>query len=198
MILNVFIQNFSHMVNLVDLPNIDFLSSLNITNRGDLTQKLHWAFKMYDLDNDGYISKQDLVEVLTAIYAMVGSAVEFHATDSTPEKRVEKIFQLMDLDRDDRLSLDEFINGVKCDKLLMRLLTLNTTTHSTGGGGGGHQHCDQTMNNGLGCCTPTTPTNTSTTHNPQSNDTNNDCTDTSMVINQSFSKQNIIADTSEI
>ncbi|VDO73963.1 unnamed protein product [Schistosoma curassoni] len=46
----------------------DFLSSLNITNRGDLSHKLRWAFTMYDLDNDGYISKQDLIEVLTVKY----------------------------------------------------------------------------------------------------------------------------------
>ncbi|CAH8613028.1 unnamed protein product [Heterobilharzia americana] len=104
----------------------DFLSSLNVTNHGDLSQKLRWAFTMYDLDNDGYISKQDLIEVLSAIYSMIGSAVEFTDSEATPERRTEKIFQLMDLDGDDRLSLDEFINGVQCDKLLIQLLTLNT------------------------------------------------------------------------
>ncbi|CAH8864531.1 unnamed protein product [Trichobilharzia szidati] len=101
----------------------DFLSSLNITSRGDLPQKLRWAFTMYDLDNDGYISRQDLIEVLTAIYAMVGSAVEFTDSEATPERRTEKIFQLMDLDGDNRLSLDEFINGVQNDNI-------NTNTNS--------------------------------------------------------------------
>nr|CAH8864420.1 unnamed protein product [Trichobilharzia regenti] len=96
---------------------------------------------MYDLDNDGYISRQDLIEVLTAIYAMIGSAVEFNDSEATPERRTEKIFQLMDLDRDDRLSLDEFISGVQNDKLLMRLLTLNThPSHN-------HQHQQS-------CCPP--------------------------------------------
>ncbi|CAH8589376.1 unnamed protein product [Schistosoma intercalatum] len=162
----------------------DFLSSLNITNRGDLSQKLRWAFTMYDLDNDGYISKQDLIEVLTAIYAMVGSAVEFNVTDSTPEKRAEKIFQLMDLDRDNRLSLDEFINGVKCDKLLMRLLTFNTHPLH-------HQHSDCLMNGsndnkGWSC--------TDTHYNHQSNDYDNTA---KPIVNQSFPKPNVIPDTSE-
>ncbi|CAH8584248.1 unnamed protein product [Heterobilharzia americana] len=99
---------------------------IKCNNHGDLSQKLRWAFTMYDLDNDGYISKQDLIEVLSAIYSMIGSAVEFTDSEATPERRAEKIFQLMDLDGDDRLSLDEFINGVQCDKLLIQLLTLNT------------------------------------------------------------------------
>ncbi|KAK4468702.1 hypothetical protein MN116_007882 [Schistosoma mekongi] len=162
----------------------DFLSSLNVTNRGDLSQKLRWAFTMYDLDNDGYISRQDLVEVLTAIYAMIGSAVEFSESDSTPEKRTEKIFQLMDSDRDNRLSLDEFINGVKCDKLLMRLLTFNTHPLH-------HPHSDHLVNGlngnkGLSC------KNTRHHCHHQSDD----CTE-KPIVNQSLSKQNIIHNTSE-
>ena len=43
---------------------VEFLSGLSLIIRGDTQTKLKFAFRIYDIDNDGFISNGELYQVV--------------------------------------------------------------------------------------------------------------------------------------
>lgn len=96
----------------------EFICSLSVTTRGSLDEKLKWAFGIYDIDGNGYITKSEIISIVESIQKMVGALDD----SSTSEERVVEVFAMFDTNNDGKLSMEEFLAGAKKDKIFMKML----------------------------------------------------------------------------
>jgi len=84
----------------------EFVGGLSaFSSKGGREEKLRFAFKVYDMDRDGFISNGELFLVLKM---MVGNNLK----DAQLQEIVDKTIMEADKDGDGRLSFEEFINMV--------------------------------------------------------------------------------------
>ena len=85
-----------------DVDFQEFVQGLSaFSSKGNKEQKLRYAFKVYDIDRDGYISNGELFIVLKM---MVGSNLK----DQQLQQIVDKTIMEADLDHDGKISFEEF------------------------------------------------------------------------------------------
>lgn len=90
-----------------DVDFQEFVSGLSaFSSKGNKEQKLQFAFKVYDIDRDGYISNGELFIVLKM---MVGSNLK----DQQLQQIVDKTIMEADLDGDGKISFEEFTKMVE-------------------------------------------------------------------------------------
>ena len=109
----------------------EFVISISITSRGTLEQKLQWAFKVYDIDEDGYITRKEMLEIVKAIFKMsrhnsLSNSLSVSEDVATPEERVDDIIKQLDANMDGKLSEKEFIDGSKNNPdIVSKLIQVN-------------------------------------------------------------------------
>jgi serine/threonine-protein phosphatase 2B regulatory subunit len=98
-----------------DVDFQEFVSGLSaFSSKGNKEEKLRFAFKVYDIDRDGYISNGELFIVLKM---MVGSNLK----DQQLQQIVDKTIMEADLDRDGKISFEEFTKMVSNTDISMSM-----------------------------------------------------------------------------
>ncbi|KAM6986904.1 calsenilin-like [Aplochiton taeniatus] len=102
----------------------DFVIGLSVLLRGSVPEKLRWAFNLYDINKDGYITKEEMLAIMTSIYDMMGRCTSPCLREDAPSEHVDKFFQKMDRNRDGVVTIEEFIETCQKDENIMASMQL--------------------------------------------------------------------------
>ncbi|CAL4068630.1 unnamed protein product [Meganyctiphanes norvegica] len=99
----------------------EFLCAMSVMTRGTLEAKLRLMFTIYNLDGNEYISRDEMLEIVQTIFKMIDKESE---EVTTPEEYTDNVFNNMDKNADNKISLEEFIEGAKSDPSLIKLMAI--------------------------------------------------------------------------
>ncbi|XP_037663648.1 calsenilin isoform X1 [Choloepus didactylus] len=102
----------------------DFVVGLSILLRGTVHEKLRWAFNLYDINKDGFITKEEMLAVVKSIYDLMGRRTCPMLREDTPLEHVERFFQKMDRNQDGVVTIDEFLETCLKDENIMSSMQL--------------------------------------------------------------------------
>ncbi|XP_073700128.1 A-type potassium channel modulatory protein KCNIP2-like isoform X4 [Garra rufa] len=102
----------------------DFVVGLSIILRGTVTDRLCWAFSLYDLNKDGCITKEEMNDIMKSIYDMMGNYTYPSMKDSAPREHVETFFQKMDRNNDGVVTMEEFLESCQKDEAIMESMQM--------------------------------------------------------------------------
>ena len=95
------------------------IAYVNTTSGVELKDKLNYVFTMYDQDNNKVIDRNEIALVLKGMFMLIGVQQE----NVNFERCLENIMDSLDVNRDSKISKEEFINGLLNDSYLYAMLS---------------------------------------------------------------------------
>lgn len=71
-----------------------FVQGLSILSRGTLEEKLCWTFQLYDINSDGHITKEEMSDIVTAVYNLMGQPNGDNVDEEKIKDKVENLFNV--------------------------------------------------------------------------------------------------------
>lgn len=99
----------------------DFIHNMATLVNGTDRDRLCWVFSLYDVNNDGFVSEDEMCEVITAIYSMLG---EWTDVTEPALARAKQLYKAIDRANDGIVTLAAFL--AYCDQNDTICLNLNT------------------------------------------------------------------------
>merc|ERR1712018_880430 len=72
----------------------DFVIGLSILVRGTMEEKIRWMFTLYDQDRDGYISREEMEDVVGSVFDLMGRTSDPILEEEVINSRVDYIFEV--------------------------------------------------------------------------------------------------------
>ncbi|CAK1597326.1 unnamed protein product [Parnassius mnemosyne] len=120
--------------NWLDHPRVveELLVMLSTLLRGSVYERLRWAFRLYDVDGDGAITRQELAEVVVAVHELLGrrappGSPAGRLDDAKANEQVDRVFRKLDLNQDGVITIEEFLESCLKDDVITRSLQMFDT-----------------------------------------------------------------------
>lgn len=97
----------------------EFLIAYALTSIGDPMDKLRYTFSLFDSDHSETIEPMEMIELLKKLYTITRNKIY----ESSPENAARQIFYALDLDHNQSLTREEFINGCLQNDAIRNLLS---------------------------------------------------------------------------
>ncbi|ETE63239.1 Kv channel-interacting protein 1, partial [Ophiophagus hannah] len=78
---------------------------------GDASMYAHYLFNAFDTAQNGSVKFEEMMDIVKAIYDMMGKYTYPVLKEDAPRQHVEVFFQKMDKNKDGIVTLDEFIES---------------------------------------------------------------------------------------
>ncbi|XP_048161629.1 EF-hand calcium-binding domain-containing protein 1 isoform X2 [Corvus hawaiiensis] len=95
---------------------VEWVEGLEVLLRGTLDEKIKYCFQVYDLNGDGYISREEM-------FQMLKNSLLIQSADEEPDEGIKDLVEIalkkMDHDHDGKLSFTDFEKAVRDENLLL-------------------------------------------------------------------------------
>uniref|UniRef100_A0A4W5L2E4 EF-hand domain-containing protein n=1 Tax=Hucho hucho TaxID=62062 RepID=A0A4W5L2E4_9TELE len=102
---------------------MEYVAAVHLVLRGKLEDRLRWSFKLYDRDGNGHLDKKELKQVI--IYNIKRHGNPSETENLTPDQITDRIFDLVDKNKDGQISQEEFLDGAQKDQWVLDQLKLD-------------------------------------------------------------------------
>ncbi|CAF0879908.1 unnamed protein product [Rotaria sordida] len=99
----------------------EFLIAYVSTTEAPLEDKLRYAFNVYDIDRNSSIDRAEILFILHAMFELLGMSDDTSRKFSY-DQCADTIMKNLDVNEDQRISKEEFIQGLKQDPFLQSLM----------------------------------------------------------------------------
>lgn len=83
----------------------DFVTGLSILSRGSIDEKLRWTFSLYDINGDGCITREEMTDIVTAVYELMGKFSDPNLDHEGVREKVDRMFQVRKENKSSNLAL---------------------------------------------------------------------------------------------
>ncbi|KAG7473672.1 guanylyl cyclase-activating protein 2-like [Megalops cyprinoides] len=120
---NLFRSFDTNQDNTIDF--LEYVAAVHLVLRGKLEDKLKWSFKVYDRDGNGRLDKREVRHIIKIISKIKQCSGESDRESLSPDQICDRIFELIDKNKDGQISLEEFLEGAQKDEWVLDHLKLD-------------------------------------------------------------------------